>query len=223
MSSKNVIAIVGFGNVGQTLGKAWHKQGHRIVFTSRTPDGPKKAALAQSVPGAELKAIDEGVALADVVLLALPWNTVAEVVPPLAAKLAGKVVIDVSVPFIQFPLVIGTGDAKHPSAGEAVQAWLPQSKVVKAFSTMGTSVMERPDFGAGTKVQTMVCGNDAAARQVVANLAAEIGFEPIDLGALVAARDAEAVGSLWCHLAHVQKLGGAMGVNIALNMIRRHE
>lgn len=102
---------------------------------------------------------------ADVVLLSVPWNSMAAFAPTLAEALAGKartlyyllldliipvqVVIEVGVPFVQFPLVLGTGEGNPPSAGECVQKWLPKSKVVKAFSTMGTAIMLNPNVRRG--------------------------------------------------------------------------
>lgn len=74
--------------------------------------------------------------------------------------------------------------------------------------------MARPQFGS-VRAQTFVAGNDPEARQVVQALAEEVGFEALDCGAMVAARTIEAVGALWCHLAHVQQRGGPGGQNIS--------
>lgn len=96
-----------------------------------------------------------------------------------------------------------------------VAAWAPGARVVKAFNTMGYNVMAEPAFG-GQAASLFLCGDDAVAKSPVATLGEEIGFEPVDCGALAAARHLEALAFLWISLAF-----GGHGREIAFRLLRR--
>ena len=60
------IAVIGSGNIGQTVGEAWRRAGHEVVFASRSPNPPRTVAIAEAIAGAE------------VVLLAVPGAAVPQ-------------------------------------------------------------------------------------------------------------------------------------------------
>jgi predicted dinucleotide-binding enzyme len=95
------------------------------------------------------------------------------------------------------------------SGGEMVAQWAKGARVVKAFNTYGFENFadaSYPGYG-GLKPVMFLAGDDAGARQIVAQLAADIGFQPLDAGDLKIARLLEPTGMLWIHLALVRKLG----------------
>jgi 8-hydroxy-5-deazaflavin:NADPH oxidoreductase len=177
------IGIIGSGVVGQTLGKAFATLGYEVKIGTRKPNGDSFAAVA---------------AFGDVVVLATSWSGAENAVTLAGAKnLAGKVVIDVTNPLAPAPngpptLAVGGAD----SAGERVQRWLPQSKVVKAFNCVGNAHMFRPQF-AGGPPDMFIAGNDAGAKQRVTDILTSFGWSTIDLGGIDASRYLEALAMIW--------------------------
>ena len=85
------IGIIGAGNIGRTLGQTWAAAGHDVAYGVRTPDDPKHAALTES--GA-IVALAAAVAQADVLVLSLPGQAVAQFAADMGDALNGKVIID---------------------------------------------------------------------------------------------------------------------------------
>jgi 8-hydroxy-5-deazaflavin:NADPH oxidoreductase len=198
------IAVIGAGNVGGALGKLWAAKGHEIVFGVPDPKSGKLAALIGEIGGrAQGAGVAEAAAFAEVIVLATPWSK-TEAAIRAAGPLAGKILVDCTNPLAPdlSGLVLGTDS----SAGEAIARWAPGARVVKAFNTIGAANFADPRFGA-TAASMFIAGDDAAAKATVARLAAELGFEPVDTGPLLAARWLEPLAMLWIHLAFKQGLG----------------
>jgi len=191
------IAIVGAGRVGTTLGQRWAAGGHDVVYGVRDPAGPRQAGL----PSAAFPA--EAVRGADVVVLSLPWAAVEDVVGGL--ELSGVVVVDATNPL---------GAAGEVSGAERIATWAPGARVVKAFNTTGWENMADPAYPEGRPAM-LVAADDAGAKDAVLALAAELGFDAIDAGPLVAARELEALAALWIRLSRTH------GRQIAFALLRR--
>lgn len=207
------IAVLGTGRVGGTLGKRWAKIGHQVVFGSRDP-GQKKVAelLAEAGENACAGSIAEAVAPAEVVVLALPWNVAqAELT---RHDLDGKVLIDCTNPlnasFNGLDLGFDT------SAAEKIATWAKGARVVKAFNTVSSAAMADPDFG-GHAATMFYCGDDEEAKQIVGQLAGELGFDAVDAGPLHIARYLEPLAMLYIHMA----MNEGWGSSSAFKVIRR--
>jgi 8-hydroxy-5-deazaflavin:NADPH oxidoreductase len=87
---------------------------------------------------------------------------------------------------------------------------------VKIFNSTGAGNMADPHYG-GDRATMLYCGDDAEAKKVAAQLAADLGFEPVDAGALSAAYLLEHAAMLWIHLAY----GAGLGRNIAFKLMKR--
>jgi len=198
------IGILGSGVVGGTLGKRWAKGGHTVMFSSRHPESEKMTVLvAEAGPNAAAASIADTVGQSDILLLASPWNATKEVVAA-AGDLAGKIVIDVTNPFL--PDLSGVEVGTTSSAGELVASWAPGAKIVKAFNTIGVNIMADPNFN-GRSALLLYCGDDTDAKAAVGRLATELGFEALDAGPLRQARVLEPLALLWVSLAFAQGLG----------------
>jgi NADPH-dependent F420 reductase len=208
------IAIIGSGNVGGALGRAWGSRGHLITYGVRHLASEKVRQLVEeSGRGARATTVAELAVEAEIVLLAVPWSA-AEVALQDAGDLAGKIVVDATNPLR--PNMSGLELGHTTSGGEKVAAWAPGARVVKAFNTVGAVHMAEPMIG-GERASMLVCGDDAAAKETVMNLAEELGFEPIDAGPLTQARLLEPLAMLWISLAYTCGLG----TDIAFRLLRR--
>lgn len=205
------IGIIGTGNVGATLGTRFAQLGHPVAFGSRKPDSPEMAKLAGQ-SNSRVASPREAAQSAEVVVLATPWQSTAEALRGLG-DLTGKIVFDCTNPLKAdlSGLELGT----TTSAAEQVALWAAGARVVKIFNTVGFGVMAKTAFG--SEAPTMFyCGDDVPAKGVARDLAAQMGFDPVDAGPLRQARLLEPLALLWISLA----LGG-QGVNIAFKLMHR--
>lgn len=205
------IAIIGAGNVGGTLGKAWAAKGHDVVFGVRDPREAKVQELVRATGGkARAASVREAAAPAELVLLATPWGAAQDALGA-AGDLKGKILVDATNPLK--PDFSGLALGHTTSAGEEVARWAPGARVVKAFNTIGAQHMTDPRI-AGQRPSMFVCGDDPAAKQTVAGLAEALGFEPVDAGPLTQARLLEALAMLWISLAYAHGLGTNIGFRL---------
>lgn len=208
------IGIIGAGNVGSTLGRAWARAGHDVVFGVRDPRADKARRLVESVGGtARAGTVAEAAAHGEAVVLATPWPA-AEAAVRAAGDLAGKVLIDCTNPVK--PDLSGLDVGPGTSAAERVAGWAPGAKVFKAFNTTGANNMADPVIN-GVRTVMFVCGDDRAAKPAVLRLAADVGFDPVDAGPLANARLLEGWAMLWIHLA----VRGGLGPDFGFALIRR--
>jgi hypothetical protein len=199
------IAVIGAGSVGGTLARGWAKKGHDVAFGVRSPSKHKGDIQAVSVADAA--------ASAEIVVLATPWEAASDAIRE-AGSLAGKVLLDCTNPLK--PDLSGLALSGDESGGEHVQRQASGAKVVKIFNTTGFDNMANPVYG-NDRVTMLYCGDYADAKQRAAQLAADLGFDPVDAGSLSAARMLESFALLWIHLAIQQK----MGRDFAFKVIRR--
>lgn len=205
------IGIIGSGNVGGTLGGRWARGGHNVVFASRNPASEEmKALVAQSGPSSRAATASETAAASDVLLLASPWRATQSMLAA-AGDLNGKILIDATNPILPdfSGLELGTSN----SGGEAVAQWAPGAKVVKAFNSIGYNIMADPLLQ-GAPAVLLYCGDDAEAKATVHALAAELGFDPVDLGSLQQARLLEPMAMLWIRLAFTKPHGREFGFRL---------
>ncbi len=199
------IAVIGAGRVGATLGTRWSEAGHHVMYGVRSPDEPKYAGL-------EVDAVPDAADGSDVILLAVPWRAARDAVADLG-DVGDRVVIDATN-----PLTPDREHDRHPelSGAEQIRGWLRGGRLVKAFNTTGSGNMADATYPGGNPVM-FVAGDDATAKHRAMELAADIGFSPVDGGALVAARDLEHLATLWIRLAY----GLGHGPDIAFSLLSR--
>jgi predicted dinucleotide-binding enzyme len=126
------------------------------------------------------------------VVLAVPFGAVEEVAGSIAEHVGDKIVVDVTNPL--------KGDlsglqTEGVSGAELLQKQLPQAKVVKAFNTVFAGNQADPTVD-GVQLDGFVAGDDPDAKKQVLHLLEEVGFRPIDVGPLSAARYLEGMAFL---------------------------
>lgn len=203
------IGIIGTGRVGTALARRWTASGHSVMFGTRDPNSMHAKAAAAGIPPVRAGGIAEAAAFGRAVLLAVPGDVALDTVRA-CGDLRGKIVMDAINWFGAKPAGVTA------SLAEAIAEWAPGAKVVKAFNMTGTGNMADPNYN-GVKADLFICGDDAAAKSIVSELASNIGFEVVDAGPLSAAGMLESLAQLWVHLAYAQ----GMGPNVAWKLLKR--
>jgi len=196
------ISFIGYGNVGAPLADHLQRLGHAVTLAARDPDSDAvRKALARN-PALKAVPPEQAVREAEVVFLATPFIANAQVVPPLAAALAGKVLVDCTNP-VGPGLSHGLNSVQ--SGSQALQAMAPKARVVKAFTIYGFENFENSAYpGYGVKPAMLFCGDDAAAKAATAGLISQLGWEPLDVGGLEQALHLEHMTLLWVRLVRVE-------------------
>jgi predicted dinucleotide-binding enzyme len=148
-----------------------------------------------------------------VVAFATPWSATEDAVRQ-AGDLSGKPILDCTNPLTDDLSGLTIGHTN--SGGEQLAAWTRSNRVVKIFNTTGFENMSQPSYG-GTAITMLFAGDDAAAKTVAAQLARDIGFDPVDAGPLANARALEPMAFLWIYLAIMK----GHGTGFAFQILRR--
>jgi 8-hydroxy-5-deazaflavin:NADPH oxidoreductase len=170
-------AIIGFGNIGQALAKAFARNGIEVtVATTREPESFAAAAAAigpQIIPKTLADAVK-----ADIVFLAVRFESYPDVAKALPTW-KGKTMIDVTNAYGVSPEEMGG----EPSSRVVAQAFTG-GRQVKGFNHLGAAVLgQDPAVKCGRRVVFLASDDDGAVAQVGA-LAENLGFSPIKLGGL---------------------------------------
>ncbi|MFI7547141.1 NADPH-dependent F420 reductase [Actinoplanes sp. NPDC049599] len=186
------ISIVGSGNMGQAIAGLAAKGGHNVQLLSSSD-------TATAVAG-------------EVVVLAVPYPAVAEVIAQRGPQLAGKVVVDITNPlnFATFDSLTVPADG---SAAAEIAAALPDSRVVKAFNTTFAGTLVSGELG-GQPTTVLIAGDDTDAKALLAGVVSAAGLRAVDAGALKRARELEAVGFLQLTLAAAEKISWTGGLAV---------
>ena len=173
------LSIIGTGNMGQAIAALAGRGGHTVQLLGATDTGT---------------AVD-----GDVVVLAVPYPAVADVIAQRGDSLTGKIVVDITNPlnFETFDSLTVSADS---SASAEIAAALPESRVLKAFNTTFAATLAAGTVGPLTTT-VLIAGDDADAKKLLAEVVTAGGLQAIDAGALSRARELEAMGFLQITLA----------------------
>jgi predicted dinucleotide-binding enzyme len=193
------VAILGSGEVGQTLASGFLKHDHEVVVGTREPK--KLLEWSAKHPEAQIREPSDAVRSSEVIVLAVKGSAASAALRTAgAANLAGKTVIDATNPLADVPPVDGVlkfFTSLDDSLMEQLQREFPEARFVKAFSSVGRLSMVNPHFPDG-KPTMFICGNDETAKNVVIQILDQFGWETADMGSARAARAIEPLCMLWC-------------------------
>ena len=186
------LSILGTGNMGQAIASIAAKGGHSV----------------QQLGASDLETQVSG----DIVVLAVPYPAVTEVIAQRGEQLAGKIVVDITN-----PLDFGTFDSllvpADSSAASEIAAALPESQVLKAFNTTFAGTLSSGSVGPLTTT-VLIAGDDTDAKATLADVVTSGGLNAIDAGSLKRARELEAVGFLQLTLAANEKVSWTGGFGV---------
>ncbi|MBI2762411.1 MAG: NADPH-dependent F420 reductase [Chloroflexi bacterium] len=195
------VAIIGTGNVGTALGGSFAGAGHEVTFAAR--DAGKTQRLAAIVGASAVATPLEAAAVAEIIVLAVPYIEAMQIAHEISGSTAGKILVDATNPLR--PDYSGLSTDGGPSGAERIATVAGSARVVKAFNTLFASVQANPGLN-GQTADALIAGDDPDAKAVVAELASSIGLRPIDAGPLTGARELEALA--WLNIALQMRIGG---------------
>ena len=186
--------IIGTGNMGGAIGGVLAAGGSDVTHVTREQIGAAPA-------------------LGDVIVLAVPYGAIDDIISAFGDQLEGKTVVDITNPlnFQTFDsLVVPVGS----SAAAQIQAKLPASKVLKAFNTTFAATLTGKQVG-DLPTTVLIAGDDSAAKAVLAAAITAGGIDAIDAGSLARAHELEALGFLQLSLAVGEKISWTGGFAVA--------
>src|ERR671932_737857 len=187
------VSIIGTGNMGSALAGLVTKGGNTVeTFNSSDTDKP--------VTG-------------EIVILAVYYPAVREVVAQRGEQLAGKVVVDITNP-VNVETFDGLVVPADSSAAAEIAAALPSAKLLKSFNTNFAATLASGKVGAETTM-VLIAGDDADAKTLLAGIVTAGGLRAIDAGGLKRARELEALGLLQITLAAAEKIAWTGGFAVA--------
>lgn len=203
------ITIIGAGNIGGTLGTAWAKAGHTVVFGVRDPGSEKvqqqvAAAGANAVVGANVAASDiaEAIAGANAVLIAIPAAAMPAFLQEHGAALDGKLVFDAT----------NRIGAETMNSVAAIEAAAPNAVIYRAFNNLGWENFAQPTLG-GMQVDLIYCG-PATAQTMAEQLIGDIGLNPVYIGGNDQLPVVDNLVRLWFALAFGQQKGRRLAFKV---------
>jgi predicted dinucleotide-binding enzyme len=182
------VTIFGAGNMGTAIDEV-------LTAGGATVDHIRSADPAGTVNG-------------DIVVLAVYYPVLKDIVDQYGDALADKIVVDITNP-INMETYEPVVPAEGSSAAELAAA-LPSSRVLKAFNTNFASTLSEKKVGPPTTT-VLVAGDDADAKSALIEAVKAGGIEALDAGALSRARQLEALGFLQIQLAASEQVGWTGG------------
>jgi hypothetical protein len=193
------IGIIGSGEVAKTLGKGFLKHGYDVMLGSRysakiTPW--KEETEGKGRIGTPVEAAKFG----EIVVIAVKGSVAANVLEEAGPQnLQHKTVIDATNPIADAPPengVLKFFTTMDESLMERLQTQFPEVHFVKAFNSVGSSFMVDPQFK--EKPTMFICGNNNNAKKDVTGILEQFGWEAADMGKATSARAIEPLCMLWC-------------------------
>jgi 8-hydroxy-5-deazaflavin:NADPH oxidoreductase len=197
VNSKSKVAVIGLGNIGQAVAANLVKGNRSVIIADRKSE--KTAELSAKLGGLALPMeIPAAIKAADIVIMAVWFDAIKELLGKYAKELSGKIIIDPSNPIAPdnkggFLKTIG----KEESAGEILAGLLPENaKLVKALGTLGVASLVSAAFQKPEPAVLFYATDDAGINAEIEELIRNNGFSPVRVGGLDQSIRIEVFGDL---------------------------
>jgi predicted dinucleotide-binding enzyme len=196
-TNKIKVAVIGLGNIGKVVAANLVKGNREVIVASHKLDDAK--ALANQL-GNLVKATDVPAAIreADIVILAVWFNTVQELFKQFATEFQGKIIVDPSNPIAPdgkggFKKII----AAEKSAGQLLSSLLPNgAKLTKALGSLGASSLESAAHQRPESAVLFYATDDNSINAEIEELIKDSGFDPVRVGGIDQSIRIEVFGDL---------------------------
>lgn len=171
------VGVIGSGRIGGNIGRLLAKAGHEVCFSFSRDPGKLEALVGESGNGARANTPREAADFGEVVVLSVPWPMVDEALEA-AGSLRGKVLVDTTNPFTSEGLIeLGENSAEYNARR------VPDASLVKAYNTLTAGFQAEAAGRTGeSRAAMFYAGEDDEAKNTVASLIKDSGFEPVDIG-----------------------------------------
>lgn len=191
------VAIIGLGNIGQVLATNLTRGNRPVILANR--DLAKAEQLAAQLGDlAQPMEVAAAIREADLIIMAVWFDTIKELLGEHAADLRGKIIIDPSNPIAPdgkggFAKIIGETE----SAGQEIAAQLPEgAKLAKAFGTLGAASLANAAHQTPEPAVLFYASDDAGINAQIEELIWDSGFEPLRVGGIDQSIRIEVFGDL---------------------------
>ena len=193
------VGILGSGDVGKTLAKGFLKHGYQVAIGSDHAE--KLEEFKGENPQIEISTFEQVSQTGDIVVLCVKGTIAEKIIEKVKRHLSGKTVIDATNPIADVPPqngVLKLFTTLDESLMERLQKIAPDARFVKALNSVGSGLMINPNFRDNTKPTMFICGNNDDAKKKVYEILEKFGFEIEDMGKAESARAIEPLCILWC-------------------------
>lgn len=197
MSAKKLkVTVIGLGNIGKVVASNLVKGNREVMLASHNREDAN--ALAHQL-GNLAKAMDvpDAIREADIVVLAVWFNTIQQLFNQYATALEGKIIVDPSNPIAPdgqggFKKIVGADE----SAGQILSNQLPAgATLVKALGSLGAASLSHASFSNPNKV-LFYASDEQPVNSVIEELLNDCGFEPVHIGGIDQSIRMEVFGDL---------------------------
>jgi predicted dinucleotide-binding enzyme len=186
------VTIFGQGNMGKAIGENFMDAGNDVEYITTS---------------------SSKTTLGDLIVLAVPYSAVDEIIEQYGKELEGKTVVDITNPvnFETFDDLVVPSDS---SAAEVISKKLPETEVIKGFNTTFAATLTTKKVADQHQTTVLFAGESKEAKDFVIKALEGSGLATLDAGSLKRARELEAMGFLQISLASSEKIswGGGFGV-----------
>src|SRR4051812_40518095 len=172
------LGLIGAGHIGSQLARLAVKNGYDVVISNSRDPQTLAGLVSELSPHARAATPEEAANAGDIVVVTIPLKNLRDVP---VAPLAGKIVIDTLNYYPERDGHIADLDTEKTTTSELVQAHLPASNVVKAFNHIYAAELTTHGQPAGSRDRRAlaIAGNDARAKEQVAALIDQFGFDAV--------------------------------------------
>lgn len=172
------IGVIGAGRIGGNCARQALRAGNEVMVSFSRDRETLDALAGELGPAASAGTPAEAAAFGEVVIMSVPWSLIEEAIAETGGAVDGKIVIDTTNQF---------GSGPMPLAGQTAAAFnasrMPGARYTKSFNTLTSAFQAAAaDRPAEQKVVQWLCGDDAAAKEIVCDLIEDAGYVPVDLG-----------------------------------------
>ncbi|HLZ15877.1 MAG TPA: NAD(P)-binding domain-containing protein [Cyclobacteriaceae bacterium] len=209
-TNKSKVAVIGVGKIGKVVAVNLIKGNRPVILASRKLDEAK--ALAQELGSLATAAeIPAAIKEAEVIVLAVWFASIKEILAKYATEFQGKIIIDPSNPIAPdgnggFKKIIG----EKESAGQIIAGLLPKgAKLAKALGTLGAGSLANTAHRKPEAAVLFYATDDNSINGKMEELIKDSGFEPLHVGKIDQSIRIEVFGDLHEF--------GALGKTVTLN------
>ena len=210
--TRSIAIVGGTGLLGSGLARRLAAAGYSLLIGSRTADKAQAAAAELAKTGATVQGVSNADAAkgGELVIVTVPWSSQAAILDEIRPHVAGKLVIDTTVPLVPPKVARVQLPAEQSAALAAQQRLGPGVRVAAAFHTIAAHKLQRDE---PIECDVLVFGDDAKDREIVIELAKAMRLRGVHAGPLVNAVAAEALTSVLIGINRAYKVDGA-GIRI---------